>query len=84
NPSAKFDASGGTAGILNVILKKNKRVGYNGSVRANIDSRARIGLGGNFNLRQDKINYFLNVNYNQRKSISNGTTDRTTFIGNPN
>ena len=84
NPSAKFDASGGTAGILNVILKKNKRVGYNGSIRANIDSRARIGLGGNFNLRQDKINYFLNVNYNQRKSISNGTTDRTTFIGNPN
>lgn len=84
NPSAKFDASGGTAGILNVILKKNKKVGYNGSIRANIDSRARIGLGGNFNIRQEKINFFLNANYNQRKSISNGTTDRTTFIGNPN
>ena len=37
NPSAKFDASGGTAGILNVVLKKNKKVGYNGSLRTNID-----------------------------------------------
>ena len=84
NPSAKFDASGGTAGILNVVLKKNKRVGYSGSVRTNIDSRARIGLGGDLNVRQDKINYFLSANFNQRKSISDGTTDRTTLIGVPN
>ena len=83
NPSAKFDASGGTAGILNVVLKKNRKVGYNGSIRTNIDSRARVGLGGDINLRQQKINLFLSANFNQRKSISNGTTDRTTF-GNPN
>jgi len=79
NPSAKFDASGGTAGILNVVLKKNKKVGYNGSIRTNIDSRARVGFGGDINLRQQKVNFFLSGNYNQRKSISNGTTDRTTY-----
>jgi outer membrane receptor protein involved in Fe transport len=79
NPSAKFDASGGTAGILNVVLKKNRKVGYNGSVRTNIDSRGRFGLGGDINVRQDKINVFLGGNYNQRKSVSKGTTDRTTF-----
>lgn len=84
NPSAKFDASGGTAGILNVVLKKNKRVGYSGSIRSNIDSRARVGLGGDINIRKDKVNFFLNANFNQRKSISNGTTDRTTLIGSPN
>lgn len=84
NPSAKFDASGGTAGILNVVLKKNKRVGYSGSIRTNIDSRARLGFGGDINLRKDKVNFFLNANMNQRKSISNGTTDRTTLIGSPN
>lgn len=84
NPSAKFDASGGTAGILNVVLKKNKKVGYNGGIRANIDSRAKVGLGGDINLRQDKINLFLNANYNQRKSISDGTTNRTTLTSNPN
>ncbi|HEX8462424.1 MAG TPA: carboxypeptidase regulatory-like domain-containing protein, partial [Segetibacter sp.] len=33
NPSAKFDASGGNAGILNIVLKKNKKTGYNGGVR---------------------------------------------------
>lgn len=79
NPSAKFDASGGTAGILNVVLKKNKKVGYSGSVRTNVDSRGRIGLGGDINIRQEKINFFLSGNYNQRKSISTGTTDRTTY-----
>ncbi len=84
NPSAKFDASGGTAGILNIILKKNKRVGYSGSIRSNIDSRARVGLGGDINIRQNKINVFASANFNQRKSISNGLTDRTTLITNPN
>lgn len=84
NPSAKFDASGGTAGILNIILKKNRKVGYNGSVRASIDSRARIGFGGDINLRQNKINAFASVNYNQRKSQSTGVTERLSTITNPN
>jgi outer membrane receptor protein involved in Fe transport len=83
NPSAKFDASGGTAGILNIVLKKNKKVGYNGSIRTNIDSRARVGIGGDINMRQNKLNLFASGNYMQRKSISNGTTDRLTLIGNP-
>ncbi len=83
NPSAKFDASGGTAGILNLVLKKNKKVGYNGSLRANIDSRAKVGFGADINIRQQKVNFFLNGNFNQRKSISTGTTDRTTY-GSPN
>ncbi len=82
NPSAKFDASGGTSGILNVVLKKNKKVGYNGSLRTNVDSRGRIGLGGDINVRQEKVNFFVSGNFNQRKSISKGTTDRLTY-GNP-
>lgn len=77
NPSAKFDASGGTAGILNIILKKNKRVGYSGNVRVNADSRGRIGGGANLNLRQGKINTFLSANVFPRKSKGTGTTDRT-------
>jgi outer membrane receptor protein involved in Fe transport len=84
NPSAKYDASGGTAGILNIVLKKNKKVGYNGSIRSNIDSRARVGLGGDFNLRQNKINIFGAANYNQRKSISTGFTERYNILDQPN
>ncbi|MBC7946811.1 MAG: TonB-dependent receptor [Chitinophagaceae bacterium] len=83
NPSAKFDASGGTSGILNIVLKKEKKVGYNGNIRANVDSRARIGLGGDINLRQQKINVFASGMYNQRKSISTGTTDRRNFYTDP-
>ncbi|MFZ9386861.1 MAG: outer membrane beta-barrel protein [Chitinophagaceae bacterium] len=83
NPSAKFDASGGTAGILNVILKKNRKLGYNGSLRTNIDSRGRIGFGGDINVRQNKVNGFVSLNYNQRKSISNGTTERLSKLDNP-
>ena len=41
NPSAKYDASGGNAGILNIVLKKNKKNGYNGGLRTGIDMRGR-------------------------------------------
>ena len=83
NPSAKFDASGGTSGILNVVLKKEKKVGYNGNIRTNIDSRGRIGLGGDINLRQQKLNLFASGMYNQRKSISTGSTTRTNLFDTP-
>ncbi|MBC7828108.1 MAG: TonB-dependent receptor [Chitinophagaceae bacterium] len=84
NPSAKFDASGGTSGILNIVLKKNRKAGYNGSLRAGIDQRAKFNLGGDINVRQGKINVFANANYGQRKSISTGETDRFTFFKYPN
>ncbi len=84
NPSAKYDASGGTSGILNIILKKNRKVGYNGSLRVNADSRGKVGGGGDISLRQGKINFSASANYFPRKSISTGTTDRLTMIGNPN
>ena len=72
NPSAKYDASGGMAGILNIVLKKNRKAGYNGNLRAGIDSRAKINLGGDINVKQDKVNVFLSGMYNQRKSIGEG------------
>ncbi len=79
NPGAKFDASGGTSGILNIVLKKNRKAGYNGNVRAGIDQRGKLNLGGDINVKQGKVNFFANANYGQRKSISNGTTNRYTF-----
>jgi outer membrane receptor protein involved in Fe transport len=79
NPSAKFDASGGTAGILNIVLKKQRRVGYAGNLRTNVDSRGRVGFGGDINVRQNKLNFFAAGMLNQRKSIGEGSTDRKTF-----
>lgn len=79
NPSARYDASGGGGGIINIVMKKNRSMGYSGSMRAGIDSRARVNGGIDFNVREGKINLFGGANYNQRRSISTGTTDRINF-----
>ncbi|GAO44398.1 TonB-dependent receptor [Flavihumibacter petaseus] len=84
NPSAKFDASGGTSGILNIVLKKNKKVGYSGNLRAGIDMRAQPNAGGDINVRQNKLNLFASGNYGQRKSISMGETERLSVFDKPN
>ena len=81
NPGAKYDASGGTSGILNIVLKKNRKTGYNGNVRAGIDQRAKYNLGGDLNVKQGKFNVFGSINYNQRKSITDpDQTTRSTFF----
>ena len=80
NPSAKFDASGGGAGILNIVLKKNRKTGYNGNIRASIDSRGKPGFGGDINVKQGKLNVFANGQVGFRKSISTVNTIRTDFI----
>lgn len=80
NPSAKFDASGGGSGILNIVLRKNRKAGYNGNLRANFDSRLRFGLGADVNIKQGKINFFANTMYNQRKSLSTQSTKRIDYI----
>ncbi|HLG35179.1 MAG TPA: outer membrane beta-barrel family protein [Bacteroidia bacterium] len=79
NPSAKYDASGGGAGILNIVLKKSRRIGYSGNLRAGVDSRGRFNGSGDVNAREQKINVFLGANYNQRKSKSTAETERNYF-----
>ena len=83
NPGAKFDASGGVSGILNIVMKKNRKAGYNGALRAGIDKRGGYNFGGNLNVKEGKFNFFGSANINHRKTISPGTTDRLTFISNP-
>jgi outer membrane receptor protein involved in Fe transport len=76
NPSAKYDATGGNAGILNIVLKKNRKNGYNGGIRAGVDMRGKFNGGGDMNVRDSKFNFSLNANVNGRKSISTSTNDR--------
>jgi len=73
NPSSKYDATGGNAGILNIVLKKNRKNGYNGGIRTGVDMRGRFNGGGDINVRNNKINFSANANINQRKSI--GTSE---------
>jgi outer membrane receptor protein involved in Fe transport len=80
NPSAKFDASGGGSGILNIVMKKNRKAGYNGNLRTGIDSRLRPSLGGDINIKQGKVNFFASGQGGMRKSISTVRTERADFL----
>ena len=83
NPSAKYDASGGGAGILNIVLKKNRKTGYNGNLRAGVDKLGAVNGGADFNVRQNKVNVFGSLNYNQRKSNTVGSVERLNLLESP-
>tara|TARA_R110002072_G_scaffold16233_3_gene63945 strand:+ start:142060 stop:144516 length:2457 start_codon:yes stop_codon:yes gene_type:complete len=70
SPSARYDAEG-TAGILNIILRKEKTLGLNGSVQANLGVPLSSGLTGNINLRTDKFNIFNTTGIRYRESPGN-------------
>ena len=57
NPSAKFTPEG-TAGIINIVLKKDVSLGFNGSVSANAGSNSRYNFSTNDNYSFDGINIF--------------------------
>lgn len=67
NPSARYDAEG-EVGIINIILKKNKREGLNGSVAADVGYPQQYGGSLNLNYRGSFFNLFssYNIRYNER------------------
>ncbi|UZT97833.1 TonB-dependent receptor [Chryseobacterium fluminis] len=67
NPSSKFEASG-TAGILNIILKKTKKTGFNGSVIGTLGYLPQTNLNTNLNWRKGNFTWFLNGGGGYRES----------------
>lgn len=63
NPSSKYEASG-TAGIINIRLKKNKSKGFNGSINSGISvsRNTRFDEGFSISYRNDKLNIFGSYN----------------------
>ncbi|MFY7826193.1 MAG: TonB-dependent receptor domain-containing protein [Flectobacillus sp.] len=59
NPSARYEAEG-MAGIINIVLKKDKKQGFNGSFDVITGYPVNEGLGINMNYRHQKLNFFLN------------------------
>lgn len=84
NPSAKYDASGGGAGILNIVLKKNRKQGYNGSVRAGGDSYGGANAGASLNVRENKINFSADLNGRLLRDRTTGTIGRMDYSTTPN
>ncbi len=70
NPSARYDAEGG-GGILNIILKRGKNLGINGSVIVSAGSPENTGLSGNFNVKSKESNFFTSLGYSKSKSPGN-------------
>lgn len=67
SPSARYNASG-TAGILNIILRRSKLQGLNGAVIARGGFPHRLGTSGNINYRTGAINLFNTTSFNKRQN----------------
>lgn len=74
NPSSKFEAAG-TAGILNIILKKNKRMGFNGSVTGTVGYAPQTSLNTNLSWRKGDLTWFLNGGGGYREMTGKRTND---------
>ncbi|WP_339628761.1 TonB-dependent receptor [uncultured Maribacter sp.] len=78
SPSARYDAEG-TAGILNIILKKEKTLGINGTINTTVGYPTSSSITANLNLRTDKFNIFNTLGYFYRAAPGNGYFDNNYF-----
>lgn len=76
NPSVKYDANT-TGGILNIVLKKNTKPGYNGMAMAYVGTNDRYGGMLNLNVKEGRWNTSLMYSYNQGINPTKGFTRRT-------
>ncbi|MDR2026450.1 MAG: TonB-dependent receptor [Prevotellaceae bacterium] len=75
NPSAKYSPEG-TAGIINIILKENRKSGYFGSIQAGVDSRGGYNAGFNYNYNNNKLDAYASLNLRSRVFVGGGNTSR--------
>ena len=78
SPSARYDAEG-TAGILNIILRKGVATGLNGSLNTTIGDPTQYRIASNINFRTKKINFFTNLGYRNSSGPGNFLTNLSTF-----
>lgn len=76
NPSARYEAEG-MAGLINIVLKKDKGSGFNGSFDLSGGVPNSAGIGANVNYRKGNVNWFLNYGLNSRNNPGNSTVFQT-------
>lgn len=84
NPSAKYNPEG-TAGIINLVMKRNRKAGYYGSVSAGsmwaIGSKPGFNSGLNLNYSSGPVDAYVNVGYRAMNFNGGGWTDRYGLSG---
>ncbi|NND09070.1 MAG: TonB-dependent receptor [Saprospiraceae bacterium] len=80
NPSARYEAEG-EAGIINLILKKNKEKGFNGSFGLTAGRPDNYGASYSLNLRRSDFNFFSNFGMDYRKTPGGGWSEQRFFTG---
>ncbi len=76
NPSAKFSAEG-SAGIINIVLKKDRKPGYYGSVQAGGTTRGGANSSFNINYNSSIVDAYLNVGYRHRNNTGKAESTQT-------
>lgn len=78
SPSARYDAEG-TAGILNIILRKGLATGLNGSMNATIGDPKQYRIASNLNFRTKKFNFFTNLGFRNSSGPGKFLTNLSIF-----
>ncbi|QXP59057.1 outer membrane beta-barrel family protein [Olleya sp. HaHaR_3_96] len=73
SPSARYESEG-TAGILNIILKRSKLEGLNGAITTNVGYNPSAGINGNINYRTGDLNIFSTTGYSYREAPGNSSS----------
>jgi outer membrane receptor protein involved in Fe transport len=81
NPSARYDAEGG-GGIINIVLRKGKSNGVNGSIILSAGDPESYGVSTSLNKKGTNFNLFSNFGYNYRNNPGNSLTDAEYFNSN--
>lgn len=76
NPSARYESEG-TAGIINIILKKGKLQGLNGSASVYGGIPETAGASVNLNYRKGKWNVFTNLGYRYQEVEGKNSSEST-------
>jgi outer membrane receptor protein involved in Fe transport len=82
NPSARYDAEGG-GGLLNIILKKGKNQGINGTFIGGIGEPKNDNLSGTINYKEKEFNLFTTQGYSNRSNPGNALTN-SRYLNNDN
>lgn len=76
NPSAKYDAEG-QSGIINIVLKRNKKLGFNGSLALTAGNRDNYNANTSLSFQNKRVNLYGNYSYRYGNRLGGGYNNIT-------